>query len=488
VRNWLVEKTIVRHPLGLHWRSAIECQLEGIAGFEVLGTNCSAAVGELTKLLEDKELAFVAVRCLDSIGKSAEQALCQCLTNGDEQVRSWSISALASATDDVEVYIARIKPLLADAEPGVRRDAVQAIGVQKNAPELAVPLLVAALRGTDDGVCLQAADALSGFGTNALSAVSILTNLVRTGRDAQVTGALKALSAITPREAVPILSNAVVSGSPSIMGTALRSLKPIAPELALKMTLAEVHSTEVARQSVALSVARSYDVETPGIVGAIKFAAAASDPELAGAAVSTMWDMVRKQKEKKGAVVQLPDEPSYKGKPLGEWLVMRREGWELSTNAVEALRAMGTNVLPALLGRLTYKEPIFNLDDYDVSMGAAAALIAMGEQAKPALPSLVALMDCDNSNLVLRVMISTLGTGADAIPCLIKGLTNRFPEVRSEAANFLVQWGEQFPEQRKKAIPYMVALLKDPDEQVRRSVAGSLKEIDKQPAAGAETK
>jgi HEAT repeat protein len=488
VRNWFVEKTQERHPLGLQWRSVIACQLDGMGGFEVLGTNCAAAVAELTALLDDKELAFVAVRCLDSIGKSAEQGLCRGLTNHDTRVRSWSISALASATDDVEVYIARIKPLLADVDPGVRRDTVQAIGVQENAPELAVPLLVSAFRGTDDGACLQAAEGLSRFGTNALSAVSTLTNLARTGRGAQVEGALKALAAIAPREAVPILSNAVVSGSPSVMGTALRGLKPIAPELALKMTLAQVHSTEVARQSVALSVAWSYDIETPGIVEAIKFAAASSDPELANAAVSAMWDMKRKQKEKKGAVVQLPGEPSYKGRPLGEWLVMRREGFELSTNAVEALRAMGTNVLPALLVRLTYREPIFDLDDYDVSMGAATALIAMGEQAKPALPSLVALMDCDNSNLVLRVMISTLGTGADAIPCLIKGLTNRFPDVRSEAAHFLAEWGEQFPEQRKKAIPYMVALLNDPDEQVRRSVAGSLGEIDKQPATGAGTK
>ena len=488
VRRWIVKQTEEHHWMGLQWRSAMECQLDGMGGFEVLGTNCSAGVGELTKLLDDKELAFVAVRCLDYIGKPAEQALCQCLTNGDEQVRSWSISALASATDDVEVYIARIKPLLADVNPVLRHDAVQAIGLQTDAPELAIPLLISALCGADDGVCLQAADGLSRFGTNALSAVSTLTNLVRTGRGAQVAGALKAFAAITPREAVPILSNAVVSGSPSIMGTALRSLKPVAPELALEMTLAEMHSSELARQSVALSVARSYDVETPGIVEAIKFAASSLDHELANGAVSCMWEMARKQKEKKGAMVQLPGEPSYKGKPLGEWLVMRREGFELSTNAVEALRAMGTNALPALLERLTYKEPIFDLDDYDVSMGAATALIAMGEQAKPALPSLVALMDCDNSNLVLRVMISTFGMGADAIPCLIKGLTNQFSNVRSEAADFLVQWGEQFPEQRKQAIPYMVALLNDPDEQVRKSVAGYLKEIDKQAATKTEAK
>ncbi|MCX6929801.1 MAG: hypothetical protein NT154_42290, partial [Verrucomicrobia bacterium] len=109
---------------------------------------------------------------------------------------------------------------------------------------------------------------------------------------------------------------------------------------------------------------------------------------------------------------------------------MRREGWELATNAVRALQAMGTNAIPALLARLAYKEPVFGLDDFEMSMGGATALMALGEQAKAALPKLSALMDGDNGDLALRAMIATLGTGADAMPCLIKGLTNRFPTVR----------------------------------------------------------
>jgi len=118
----------------------------------------------------DKELAFVAARCLENVGKSAERALCQCLTNGDWQVRHLSVSALASVTDDVEVYISRIKPRLSDVEPGVRFATVQAIAEQNEAPELAVPLLISALRDADDGVCAQATGGLAGFGTNASSA------------------------------------------------------------------------------------------------------------------------------------------------------------------------------------------------------------------------------------------------------------------------------------------------------------------------------
>jgi HEAT repeat protein len=488
VSTWMMEKTEKYRMRNLHWRSAIERQLEGIAGFEVLGTNCAAAVGELTKLLDDKELAFVAARCLENVGKSAERALCQCLTNGDWQVRHLSVSALASVTDDVEVYISRIKPRLSDVEPGVRFATVQAISEQNEAPELAVPLLISVLRDGDDGVCAQATGGLAGFGTNASSAFPALTNLVATGRDGQRRAALKALASLTPGEALPILSNAVVSGSVETMGAALRDMKSVAPDLALKMTLAEFHSADARRRSVALSVAGTYDVRTPGIAQALKLAASSDDPEVARHATMTMRQMLRKEKEKPGAVVEMPNEPTYQGKSLGEWLSMRREGWELATNAVQALQAMGTNVIPALLTRLTYKEPIFNLDDYDVSMSGAAALIAMREQARPALPRLSALMDSDNGDLALRAMIATLGTGADAMPFLIKGLTNRFPTVRGEAVSFLMQFGAQYPEERKRAIPEMRTLLNDPDRDVRMSVTNELNELDPRTAVRAGVK
>src|ERR1035437_37416 len=363
LRAWAIEKAEKHHIRFLHLNSATECQLQAIAGFEVLGTNCSGAVGALTKLLGDQELAFVATRCLAEIGKPAEAALCQCLTNKDWQARNWSVGALASAIDDVEVYVNRIKPKLSDVEPSVRFATVQALAAQNEAPDLAVPLLISALHDTEDSVASHAAEGLAGFGTNALSAWSALTNLVANGREGQSQAALKALPAIAPADALPILSNAVMAGSPPIMGTALRALKPMAPELALKMTLAELHAADARRQLVALSVAGTYDVQTPGIAEALKSAAHASDPEISQRAATTMRDMVQKQKERRGPNVQIANEPSHQGKPLGEWLGMWKEETGLSTNAVEALRQMGTNMIPALHARLTYKEPVFNLDD-----------------------------------------------------------------------------------------------------------------------------
>ncbi len=118
---------------------------------------------------------MVIGRCLESIGKTAEPVICQAVTNQDVAVRQWAIDHLASVTDDVEVYINRIKPRLLDSSDAVRATTVDAIGIQTSAPELAVPLLIEALK--DPAVSANAAGALANFGTNALVAFPILTNL-----------------------------------------------------------------------------------------------------------------------------------------------------------------------------------------------------------------------------------------------------------------------------------------------------------------------
>jgi HEAT repeat protein len=382
-------------------------------------------------------------------------------------------------TDDVEVYLARLRGRLKDTEPSVRFATVQCIGLQTDAPELSVPLLMSVLGDTNDHVSSQAANALSGFGTNAASAFSMLTNLLFAGRPGQTTPALKALAAIAPTEALPILSNAVATGSPATFRIAVRSLKSIEPELALEMTLAAFHSSDRSRRSQAINAALEYEMTSPGLAGALKSAATDADPEIARNAVMTMKEMLRKEKEQSRRDVQLPNEPIYQGKPLGEWLKMRSDGWGLSSNAVAALR-QGTNVIPALLARITYKEPVFNLGDFDVSMGAAGALISLREEAMPALPTLIALMDTDDRDTALLAMIATCGTGTNAIPCLIKGLTNRFEDVRSEAGNFLAQGaaGVPSPEQRKQALPFFIERLSDSNEDIRKGATNQLKEFD----------
>ena len=171
---------------------------------------------------------------------------------------------------------------------------------------------------------------------------------------------------------------------------------------------------------------------------------------------------------------------------MGEWLKQQKQGErDLTKDAQDALRQMGTNAIPALLERLAYRQPPYKLKAYEVNMEAACAFMVIGEVAKPALPKLVGLMDSDDEDLALHAMIATCGMGADSIGCLIRGLTNRHDTVRAEAAHFLEESiGARFPDQRKLAVPFIIGLLSDASESVRMSATNALREID--PAAAAK--
>lgn len=472
-RKW--EERIFRSDPG--WK----LQLDGIAGFEILGTNASPAVSELTVLLKDWDLAFVTARCLEQVGKSGETALCQCLTNQDWRVRQLAVSALASVTDDVEVYIARIEGQLKDREPAVRFATAECLGLQQDAPELAVPLLIKTLHDSQDPVSEQAAKGLTAFGTNAATAFSVFTNLLVTGRPSQVRNALRALPAINPAESISVLTNFVVNGDSAMLAATLKALKAIAPDLALEMTLQQFQSSAPQRQLHAIRFASDYPVKTPSIVGALKAAAKDNDADVASEATRAMKRMVQKEKEARGSVaVKIPGEPTYQDKTLGEWLKLQTTDYELAPSAIDALRSMGTNLIPALLTRLAYREPIFGLYDYDVSIDAVRALISLRESAIPALPALQALMDEHDSGLVLGAMLATLGTGSNALPCIMKGFTNEFPDVRNEAAHTLFdEWGDPYPEARLQARPILIKFLNDPDPFVRENATNQLKQLDR---------
>ena len=493
VSLWIIDagdKLRISDEIGLRfirWHSALDFKWLGERGFEVLGTNAAPAAEALGKLLnkkfpdEENERLHILVieRCLESIGKPAEPVICRTLTNSNPEIRQWAIDQLASVTDDVEVYIARIKPRLQDSSDAVRGTAVDAIGIQTSAPELAVPLLVEALK--DFAVSANAANALGNFDTNALVAFPILTNLVEHG-DANVAGAaLKTLIVIAPDRALPIFTNYLAQGKPWV-DAALRALTEVMPDKALPMVLARLQSPNLAMRREAFGLLRRYPV-TSQIDSAMQTIVTDSDSALALAAKGFLTDQYATNHPD---AFLFPDEPSYNGKRLGEWLETHIEGGgDFTPAAKDAIHQVGTNAIPALLKRLTYVRPPYCFNPFQININAAGGFIALGEQAKPALPELWLLMDSTNKDTALTAMIATCGTGSNAMPFLIKGLTNPFANVRGLAANILMERvGDKFPEQRKQAIPLFVKLLNDPDDDVRMNATNQLKEID--PAAAAK--
>lgn len=448
--QWIKDKSEELKLDFLKWRLAEDCQQLGIAGFETLATNAAPAINALAKLLDDPKHAFTAARCLAGIGKPAESALCQCLTNQEWRVRQMSVFVLASVTDDVEVYVDRLTNSLHDSDESVRFAAVQGIGAQTELPDKVIPLLLAALADPGETIASNAAAALEDFGTNAVTAFPVLSNVVEKGSSANTAN------------------------------RALRTLVAIDPSRALPMVLKSFQSTEQPRRRAAFRILCNYPLKTPDRQTLIEQATTDSDPAIARRAKTLMTDQYRKAHPNE---TPFPDEPSYGGKPLGDWLLAQDNGDMFSKEAQDALRHMGTNALPALLRRLAYKQPPFNLPAPEINHDALKAFILLAEEAKPAIPQLMSLMDTPDGDTALFSMMAAVGTGADAVPCLIKGLTNHFADVRGEAASYLGnEFGAQFLQQRRAALPFLVNLLTDTNESVRMNATHALRNIDPQTA------
>jgi len=458
VSTWLIGQREKLRIDFLHWRSAEDWQQLGIAGFEALDTNAAPAVAELTKLLNDKEHAFVAVRCLIAVGPPAEQSVSQALTNQSVQVRYFATQQFAWVTDNDEVYLAKMRECLEDPDGSVRFAAVQGIGLQTQAPDLAIPLLLEALRDKQDTVASWAAKFLADFGTNAM-------------------------------RAFPDLSNAVEHGSPNTVNQALKALVAIAPDKALPIVFENFRSADSHRRKMSVELLSQYPATNLEIQTAMQQSASDPNSDLARRARVLI---TQKYQAEHPMESQFPDDPRFEGKSLDEWLKLHDAEGAFSKEAKRALQQMGTNAIPALLARIEYTAPPFGLrtsESNQKNTDAICAFIALGDVAKPALVSLQTLMNGTNQTVALYAMMSACGTGSNAIPFLIRGLTNQFANVRSEAVNDLISdLGNKFPEQRKLAVPLLVKLMSDPDRDIRAGASNALKEIDPAVAAKAGIK
>jgi HEAT repeat protein len=462
VSQWIIgtgDKFRISDEFGsrlIRWHSAEDFQQLGIAGFEVLGTNAAPAVGELTRLLGDDAHAFPAVRCLIAIGIPAQAGVMKALASKNRQIRYFATQQFGWVTDDDGVYLAQMKICLKDSDGTIRFAAVQGIGLQKQAPDLAVPLLMEALTDNQDTVSSSAAKFLGEFGTNALEAFSALTN-------------------------------AALNGNPSTAYQSLNALVVIAPEKALPMVLQNLNSEDQRRRQAALQILCKYPATNSETLSAIKQAAGDSNPKVARYARDFLTKNYQQDHPDK---LVFANEPSYEGKSLSEWLDKYDSvAGDYPKSVKDALRQIGTNGIPTLLEQLVYVRPPFGARAYDVNINAVKGLIALGESSIPALPELRIIMQGTNEDFALYAMMSACGTGSNAIPMLVNGLTNQFANVRNEAANDLTSdLGKKFPEQRKLAVPFLVKLLADPDSDVRATATNALQEIDPQAAPKAGIK
>lgn len=200
-----------------------------------------------------------------------------------------------------------------------------------------------------------------------------------------------------------------------------------------------------------------------------------------------------------------PFEPRYQGKRLSAW-AKDILNWEVREDmdaqklgeaeakrdeALEAIRHIGTKALPLALkycraedSRL--KEKLINwmneqevfevrpLRDSDYQQTGVKIFEALGTVAKPAIPSLIKLLQKKDQGVFGAACNALYTIGPDAIPPLITALTNANERMRLGAAITL----GGFEAQARTAVPALIRSLGDESAHVRATAAMSLGEIN----------
>ncbi len=200
------------------------------------------------------------------------------------------------------------------------------------------------------------------------------------------------------------------------------------------------------------------------------------------AIAAVLWDVIR------------PLEPRYGGKPLSHWL----EGGcscgygPISQEGMEAVRAVGTNAIPFLIGELQAKglpllsgfEPIADRVPSLWSFSSAPirhsralhGFDALGPAGSPAIPKLGELMFGPDKYVGMSAQVALERIGGSAVlPPMMCGLTNE--NLASESVCYL----GSLRSQAQAAVPALVTNLAAIDPVIRKYAALALRRINLQP-------
>jgi HEAT repeat protein len=194
-----------------------------------------------------------------------------------------------------------------------------------------------------------------------------------------------------------------------------------------------------------------------------------------------------------------PKEPDYNGRSLSSWV---NEWWtsdrDRTNPAAIAILAIGSNGVPFLAARLSEDESTAERDLMQVagklvprkwnprdrrlfrSLAAAEAINLLGDEAKPAFPTLTNLLASRTHQL--SAAIGLAGMGHDGIFVLLPALTNQDWYLRYSAAMALGEARSDFD----KVVSALIKVVKlggsnEEDHHVREAAAVSLVQLDKEP-------
>ncbi len=194
LEEWLDEKF---PSLTANMTDADDLHQRAFTGFLLLGPQAKTAIPDLRPLLFNTNTADTAAEILCMFIPETTPALIAGLTNNNPDIRSVTASAISEWNQGAELLAATharqqiilpfsvVTNLLEDSDSEVRIVAIQSLATAATnkamPPKAAVALLMEQLKDTDFECRLQAANALTNFGSDAAVAIPALLDILKNG-------------------------------------------------------------------------------------------------------------------------------------------------------------------------------------------------------------------------------------------------------------------------------------------------------------------
>jgi HEAT repeat protein len=346
--------------------------------------------------------------------------------------------------------------LLTDESPRVRRAAIVALRRLAVEPAFAVPPLTQMLADPDPAVAAQAAALLENYGEAIVPAV--VRSLAN--EDARYWAAL-VLASLGPkaREAVPALLEVIDSPEPEVRREVIMALGAIGPDArgAVPVLVEQMKSDDKA-----LLLSTTY------ALGGMGEAAQPATPALRDQLQQTEDVFLRAVTAWALASLNPGDESLQRQmlSILGDALSnpQDRQARIAAARALVLLRPPHNVLLPELTRVLKNSPPEVTRD----------ALLAFAAVGRPAVPSMVRMLQYEDMRpLVARVLAALGAQAAEAVPALAEVLPKSEPLAQREILMTLAAIGPP----AQAAVPQIVPLLKSDNPQARYGAAYALGRI-----------
>jgi HEAT repeat protein len=482
-------------------------QLEVLLTLERIGPAAREAVGELIKVLENKDrprLHSGAVDALGAIGRDAAKAvpvLLKLLTGKDIHLATAAGHALTKILPAGSDQLADVVPVLvkslANPAPEIRNEAIFGLGTCGGKAVPALTKLVEA-HEKNPQLAWQAAAALALMGREAAPAAPELIDALSSRQESVASQAAAAVGAIGPqaKSAVPKLQALLSSASPVVKEHAAIALGNMgaaaAPAVSDLVKLLKDENEDVRRIAAGAlgRIGQAAETAIPALIAALDdergpvalhaaealgrigpyavphLAKALSDPRRQHLAVMVLAEMGPAAKPAVSGLVAALKEYDSK---------QTESSHEFCREVILTLSHMGPDAkeaVPALLD-------ILDNEKHGLRGGAAWALANIG--AKEAIPYLhKALETADGSRLHLVAPVALMLLEPDnedsirlAVPNLASALENKSGAIRREAAATLARIGPK----AAPAVEKLTAVLQDPDPTIRNAALLALASI-----------